>query len=63
MTMECITNYLVSCEVVLVLGKKDGLIPQDKCKDLFKGYVRNIKEHWVSEGTHLLTPNLVDIGK
>jgi len=62
MTMACIQTYL-TCEVVLVLGKKDGLIPQDKCMDIFKGYVHNIKECWIPEGTHLLTPNLVDIGE
>jgi len=61
MTMECIQRY-VSCEVILVLGKKDGLIPQEKCKTIFQGYVKNIKECWIPEGTHLLTPNLVNIG-
>jgi len=62
MTMESIRES-ISCEVVLVLGKKDGLIPQEKCINLFHDHVRDIKEYWVPEGTHMLTPNLVDIGK
>jgi len=62
MTMDCIQKYL-SCEIVLILGEKDSLIPQDTCRKIFKGYMDNIKECWIPKGTHLLTPNLVDIGK
>jgi len=62
MTMDSISKF-IPCDVILILGTDDGLIPQEECNDIFKGNVKNLETHWVKKGTHMLTPNLVDIRK
>lgn len=49
----------IDCEILLVCSKKDGLVPQEGVEFMFSD--KNITLHEISDGTHLLTPNLFDI--
>lgn len=62
-TMECIRDHMKDVETVLILGENDGVIPQEPGLRVFQRHVRNLVVHWVPGGTHLLTPNLVDVSK
>ncbi len=62
-TMTCILDHMDNVETVLLLGENDGIIPQGRGVWVFRQHVRNLVVHWVDGGTHLLTPNLVDVSQ
>jgi len=58
MTMKCIEN--IQCCVKVIIGEKDGLIPQDDCHLTFETF-EGFKKIVIPDGTHLITPNLMNI--
>ena len=58
MTMKCLQD--IQCVVKVIIGEKDGLIPQNDCHLTFEK-IENFKEIVISDGTHLITPNLMNI--
>lgn len=58
MTTNCIEN--IQCCVKVIIGAKDGLIPQDDCHLTFET-LEGFKKILIPDGTHLITPNLMNI--